>query len=198
MINMLSGNIAAIKDGKICLMVGPIGLQVHVASSYGFAKDQTITLFTYLQWNQDQGPSLYGFITELERTLFELIISCSGIGPKIGLAILSKLQPNDFIEAIQTNDCKTIISVNGIGAKKAEQMIIQLRDKVSHLIDSGIALDPNSQAQHYKTIADVLQSLNYSRSEIANALDYVKSKGQQENGFDYQLRIALSYLSKQI
>ena len=89
---------------------------------------------TYMHWNQDNGPTLYGFNSILEKTVFLLIISCSGIGPKIGLAVLHHLEPATFVQAIIEENIKVLSSISGIGAKKAEQICVALKHKVAKLL----------------------------------------------------------------
>ncbi len=153
-----------------------------------------------MHWNQEQGPSLFGFLSELEKTVFLLIISCSGIGPKIALAALGELTPAQFLQAIQEGNTKALSSVSGIGAKKAEQMILNLKDKVTKLIQTqgiiGTSDETNALAQ-WSNVTQVLQSLNYSKGEIEAAMRYIgKECAGRSLPFDELLRKALSFLSK--
>lgn len=197
MINFLQGSLAAYKDQSATIMVAGVGFQVFMLES-SFSVGQQIAVHVHLQWHQENGPVLYGFQTELEKTIFLLIISCSGIGPKIALAILSTLKPATFLKVIQTSDEKTLSSVNGIGAKKAEQMIVQLRHKVAKLIESGVVIDNDAEFNDLKNISDVLTSLSYSRAEISQALQFVKESVEPNAPFDQLMRKALSYLSKRV
>ena len=197
MINFLQGSIKAYKDQIITLEVRGIGFQVFVADS-SFVVGHEVALHIYLQWHQENGPILYGFHTDLEKSIFLMIISCSGIGPKIALAILSGMKPATFLKIIQTNDEKALSSINGIGAKKAEQMIVQLRHKAAKLIESGVVVDDDAEFNDLKNISDVLTSLSYSRAEISQALQYVKEEVEPNAPFDKLMRKALSYLSKKV
>lgn len=197
MISCLTGIIKEIKEQSLVLEVNNIGFAVAMPRTEHFKKDASVSLQTYLHWNQESGPALFGFETEVERSVFLLVTACSGIGPKIGLAVLKHMQPALFIKAVQTSDEKALSSVPGIGAKKAEQMIVQLRHKVEKLLESGIVIKGDNSLTHISTISDVLTSLNYSRQEISAALSYIKdSDAQQQTTFDQLLRQALSFLSK--
>jgi holliday junction DNA helicase RuvA len=198
MINFLKGTVLDYKDHTITLDVQNIGFQIQCPEHYTFIKGESLALHIYLQWHQENGPFLFGFQTELEKTIFLLIISCSGIGPKIGLAILSGLKPASFLKAVQAGDEKALSSVNGIGAKKAEQMIVQLRHKVAKLVESGIVVEHDVEFEQWKNISEVLASLNYSRSEVSNALHYIKESDHTNATFDQLLRKALSFLSKRV
>ncbi len=197
MINFLQGSVIAYKDQIMTLGVGSIGFQLFVAES-SFTLGQKVELHIYLQWHQENGPVLYGFQTELEKSIFLMIISCSGIGPKIALAILSGMKPATFLKVIQTSDEKALSSINGIGAKKAEQMIVQLRHKATKLIESGISSVDDTEFHDFKNISEVLTSLSYSRTEISQALQHVKESVEPNAPFDLMMRKALSYLSKRV
>ena len=87
----------------------------------------------------------------------------------------------------------------GIGAKKAEQMIVQLRHKVEKLLESGIVINDDASLTHWTTLNDVLVSLHYSRQEITAALSHIKDSDTNQNAtFDHLLRQALSFLSKRV
>ncbi len=197
MVHALKGTVVAISDPLVILDVGLMQLAIAVPNAFSCIIGKEITLFIHMQWNQEQGPSLYGFISELERTLFLLITSCSGIGPKIGLAILQSMNPQEFIGAIEVNDHKALSKINGIGAKKAEQIIVHLRHKVEKLLSSG-AVVTSKNYSYLKDVSDALGSLNYSRPEIQGALDFIRMQENIEQlSFDQLFRTALQFLSKQ-
>jgi holliday junction DNA helicase RuvA len=198
MINFLKGTVLDYKDQIVTLDVHDVGFQVTTIENTVFSKGEQLALFIYLQWHQENGPVLFGFQTELEKTVFLLIISCSGIGPKIGLAILSAMKPSSFLKVVQLGDEKALSAVNGIGAKKAEQMIVQLRHKVAKLLESGVVVEKDVQFEQWHNISEVLTSLNYSRNEITNALQYIKESSAMQAPFDQLLRKALSFLSKRV
>lgn len=128
-----------------------------------------------------------------------MIISCSGIGPKIAVALLNQLAPTTFIKAIANNDISTLSSVNGIGPKKAEHMLVQLRHKITPLLESGLDVKDMGDAGRWKDVSDALGSLNYSRQEVARSMHYLQEQfaGKQAS-FDELLRHSLSFLSKKI
>lgn len=155
------------------------------------------TVHVYMHWNQEQGPSLYGFSSELDKTVFLMIISCSGIGPKLGIAVLAAMSAQDFLGAIQTGNDKAFSAISGIGSKKAEQLVLQLRDKVAKLVKSGVELDEASQGGHWHTVSQALASLNYTRAEITQTMKYLsQTYGGTALTFDQLMRHALSYLAK--
>ncbi len=196
MIETLSGIVTRLKDNALVLNVHGVGFTVAVPHSTAFQLNQEVTLITYLHWNQENGPSLFGFTTELERAIFSMVIDCSGIGPKIALAILADLGPERFVAAVHAGDEKELSSVNGIGPKKAEQMLVQLRHKVAKLVKSGVTFNAAPMAQ-WQDIIQVLESLNYSKPEINDTMKHLRDKyAGSEYSFDQLVRHALSFLAK--
>lgn len=201
MINQINGLITACEPHCITILVNnSLGFGVSVPNENKFALNQTVQLLIHFHWSADNGPALYGFETAEERQVFKLIISCSGVGPKIGLAALHHLSASTILSAIATNDVKVLSSVSGIGTKKAENIIVQLKDKAEKLLleNPSLAQD-NCAARNVTEMTQVLTSLNYSRQEIGAALDYVKAQPDYQSlAFDGLLRKALSFLSKRL
>ena len=113
------------------------------------------------------------------------------------LSLYLPIWVNSFLEAVHTGNEDALTKVSGIGAKKAEQMIVQLKHKVAKLIDSGAMSRSCQNFKQLKNVSDVLNSLNYSRSEISSAVDYVRSNySDKDYSFDQMLRQALSFLSR--
>ncbi len=195
MIHMISGTVHHITTSSIIVDTGFIAFELFVPQPTQFQIKQEAKIVVYMHWNQEQGPSLYGFETVSDREIFCCILSCPGFGPKVALAILAQLGISLFLEAIQTNNAEQLCTVDGIGLKKAEQLIVQLRHKISALLKRGV-IDQSLHTAHWHTIDQALTSLNYSRSEIHQALDYLKTKKDQQS-FDQLMRLALSFLSKQ-
>jgi len=196
MVEYVSGVVKGIDAGLLILSVGPFGLSIQVPANTAFVSGQSVTVYLQLHWNQDNGPSLYGFASPLEKSIFGIITSCSGMGPKVALAVLSDLGADQFLHAIQMADDKLLSTVSGIGPKKAEQMAVQLKHKVAHLIKSGVTIQ-GATAVKWHEISQVLESLNYTRTEITAALQYLNSEYAQQNlPFDGLIRHALSFLAK--
>lgn len=200
MISFLSGQVITISEGSLILNVHGIGLSINVVQPEVFQKNKEISLFIHMQWHQENGPSLYGFLSEQEKILFLMIIDCSGFGPKAALLILKKFSPLDFLKAIQSGDIKVFSSVSGIGPKKSEQLVVQLKHKISSIIDKPWITETGQDAQmvsYFKDISQALQALHYSRQEVDNALGYIaKESADAHLSFDVLLRKALSFLAK--
>lgn len=196
MVEYVTGIVKQRDASHLVIGVGPLGLNVQVPVTMHCDTTKEITLYLHMHWNQENGPSLYGFSTLVEKKVFQLIISCSGLGPKIALAVLSDLGVDRFVDAIQTNNTTALSSVSGIGAKKAEQIAVQLKHKVADLLKSGIEIT-GATAIKWHEITQVLESLNYSRGEISAAMQHLSSEYANKNvPFDGLIRHALSFLSK--
>ncbi|MFZ5953776.1 MAG: Holliday junction branch migration protein RuvA [Candidatus Dependentiae bacterium] len=196
MIHTLQGTITHKTEYALTIMTNAIGFAVTVPNPDLYEIGNTVTFHIYFHWNQEQGPSLFGFKTEIEKKLFELIISCSGIGPRIGIALLAAMSPSEFVGAIQKGDESALSSVNGIGTKKAEQIIVALKHKVAKLaFEPDFKRDNSGAARHQ--VSEVLKSLNYSKTEIHAAMNYLQEPGISEaTTFDALMRKALAYLAK--
>lgn len=199
MISYVQGVVQEVSDHSITVDIGTVGLSVQVPHPTSFAQGKSTKLHVHMHWNQEQGPSLFGFQTELEKTIFLLVIGCSGLGPKLGITILESLGAERFLEIVRAEDERALSQVSGIGPKKAEQIIVHLKHKVAKLIDSGIHITCASTITQWHNIAQVLESLNYSRLEVAQAIKYLREKETQPDvPFDLLMRKALSFLAKKV
>ena len=197
MIATISGIITACGEQYVIIEQAGIGFELFVANPSAFSLQQQITLQTYLHWNQENGPTLYGFNSTIEKAVFLLIISCSGIGPKIGLAVLNHMDPATFVQAIVEENIKVLSSISGIGAKKAEQICVALKHKVAKLLKDQPDLTASSTSlSTWKDLTDTLSSLGYSPSEIKSVTNYLKENGLDATvPFGTILRKALAFLA---
>lgn len=197
MIDFLSGKIKNVGEKSVTLVVGGVGFLLNVPQPSGFVQDSNVELFTYLHWNPENGPSFYGFKTEFERQVFLMIIDCPKIGPSIALSVLSQISASNFLKIVSTQDEKALSTVNGIGAKKAEQIIVSLKHKVSKMITGGTLVEENQQSfVQWQNINDVLTSLGYSKPEINKTLQHLSKKYTGENiSLDQLIRAALTFIS---
>lgn len=196
MFSSIKGTIRSIEPQVITIDVHGIGFSVTVAQPQEYQPGSTIELSAYLHWSADNGPSLYGFSSEAEKKLFLALISCSGIGPKVALALIGKLGAHTVITSLASGDQATLSSVSGVGPKKAEQIIVQLRSKVDQLVQ-GAAGAGVTDALRWKEVSDALVALNYSRPEVSKAMQHVAEHfGGSSVTFPELLRHALAHLAK--
>jgi Holliday junction DNA helicase RuvA len=162
-------------------------------------KGEEVTLFTHLNVRED-ALDLFGFADERELDCFKLLISISGIGPKMALAILSVLSPDELSLAIASGDSKAIASAPGIGSKKAQRIIMELKDKIASgmaegMFDSEIAsVAQVSGSGNTAEAISALTMLGYSQTEAASAVSKLDVNDSVEN----LIKNALKLLSKQV
>ncbi|HAB54470.1 MAG: Holliday junction DNA helicase RuvA [Ignavibacteria bacterium RIFOXYB2_FULL_35_12] len=145
MIGFLTGKIISSKPTKVMLDVNGVGYIVGISINT-FEKisgKEIASLFIHTSVKEDS-ISLFGFHSEAEKEMFELLISVSGIGPKIALSLLSGIQTDDLKNAIQSSDISRIIAVPGIGRKTAERLVLELKTKVDQIKEEGVLAIPLS------------------------------------------------------
>ncbi len=198
MISYITGTIQETSANQVCLLVHNIGFAVKTPHPENFHVGKESSFYTYLHWHADQGPSMFGFTSTLEKEVFLLIIDCPKIGPKIALSILSQMEAPPFLDAVQREDAKILSSLNGLGAKKAAQIITSLKDKATKLITSGaVSLSSSASADNWHTLSDALTSLGYSKIEITKTIQLLSKSYSGDNpSLDQLLRSALGHLSK--
>jgi holliday junction DNA helicase RuvA len=179
MISLLSGTVRSIHSDRLVVEVGGFGLSVLVtpATTTQVSLGNQIQLFTSLVVREDS-LTLFGFVNEESRTLFELVQTVSGIGPKVALSILGALSPEDLGRAISQEDIGTIEKVPGIGRKGAQRMILELKGKLSDL--SHVQQHQGHQPVWREQLTSALVSLGFSPKESDNAISSVVSQLQAD------------------
>ena len=132
MLGYIKGKVLHSSDGTVLLENNGIGYEV-LCSGAAYAKlisDGQGEVYTYLQVRED-GVSLFGFVSPEEKNMFLKLISVSGVGPKMGITVLSSMNINDIAVAIANSDVKKLTAAKGLGKKTAERIILELREKVS-------------------------------------------------------------------
>lgn len=179
MISFVKGQLAEVLDGKIVIETGGLGIEINVPTSVLASLPsigEELKIYTYFRVSED-AMNLYGFNSRRDQEMFEALIGVSGIGPKGALAILSALSPDELRMAILNGDAKIIATAQGIGAKTAQRVILDLKDKVDigDVIgtDTANAYVPQSSV---KTEAiQALVSLGYSSGEVSRVIREIDS-----------------------
>ncbi len=181
MFHYIRGTLAAIRQGFAVLDAGGVGFRLCVSDNtyQAISKKQNteVKLFTYLSVRED-GMELFGFFTEAESELFQLLITVSGVGPKAAMAILSVFTPEKFALAVCTDDKKAIAKANGIGPKTAARIILELHDKMANAGDFGgesgtQVVFPGELPTAGNSLAEAQEALlvlGYNRTEILGVL----------------------------
>jgi len=136
MITHIQGRLVEKTPTDVVIDCNGVGYQIHI-SLHTYSKipnTENIKLFTFLQIKED-AHSLFGFVEKSERELFKMLLSVSGIGASIARTMLSSMEPRQILNAIATADVVTIQSIKGIGAKTAQRVILDLKEKVLKIYD---------------------------------------------------------------
>lgn len=153
--------------------------------------DENIKIYTYLQVRED-AQILYGFADKVEREVFKKLISVSGIGASTARLMFSSLSPAEVIEAIASADVDTIKSVKGIGAKTAQRVIIDLKDKVSEVNTSLENLTFSNNTNRNEALS-ALETLGYSKKQVEKVVARIV-KMEPEASVEFILKQALKNL----
>ena len=182
MIYCLTGKIVKKSMSAVVLSCGGVGYYAQCPASVAGALPgvgKEATLYTVMSVTEND-VSLYGFATEEQQACFEMLTAVSGVGPKVGLAILSVMEPQRVALAISAGDHKAFKAANGVGPKLAQRIVLELKDKVAKGFVDGISLEdvagaasgePATQSASQAIAAMV--SLGYSQSEAALAISKI-------------------------
>ena len=182
MIYCLTGKIVKKSMSAVVLSCGGVGYYAQCPASVAGALPgvgKEATLYTVMSVTEND-VSLYGFATEEQQACFEMLTAVSGVGPKVGLAILSVMEPQRVALAISAGDHKAFKAANGVGPKLAQRIVLELKDKVAKGFVDGISLEdvagaasgePASQSSAQAIAA--LVSMGYSQSEAALAISKI-------------------------
>lgn len=186
MIGFVKGTLEGVYDDRIIIDVNGIGFNVNMPVSQlemlG-GRGSEVKVYTYLAVRED-AMQLYGFMTADSLELFKLLIQVNGIGPKGALALLSAMSVDDLRFAIMSGDAKTISKAPGIGAKTAQRLIIDLKDKVSvsQMLDAYSVNNMSAPVSEINTAraeaVEALTALGYSSTD---ALRAVKESGASDS-----------------
>lgn len=197
----LKGTIEEISEDNLVLEVNQIGYNIRISARTANAigeRGSFIKLYTYTLVRED-AFCLYGFLTGDDLEIFKRLITVSGIGPKGGLAILSVMSADELRFAILSGDAKAISRAPGIGAKTAERVILDLKDKVSledALSSKGAgavdALPGEETAGNRSEAVEALVALGYSSSDALRAVRQVS--GTEQMSVEQILKTALKYI----
>lgn len=206
MIAHLNGRLLSKEPNSVIVDVSGVGYEVSIPLSTFYELENegsNVQLRIYTHVKED-ALQLYGFKTERERKLFVNFISVSGIGPKIGIALLSGMSADELITSIKSNNLARLTLIPGVGRKTAERLIVDLREKMTAMaasqVDEATGLEPSvsSGSPEDSVRADALSALlnlGYQRSAAEKAIDAVLNDGG-ENTVESVLRRGLRKLAR--
>lgn len=183
MISYLHGKLVYKSPTELVIDVNGVGYSVSIPLSTYAGIEQTsgdVRILTYLHVREDI-LQLYGFATEAERGLFRMLISISGIGPKMAQGILSGLNPTEFKEAVVTGNIAALTAISGVGKKTAERLVIELRDKLGKSEETEPSFIADSKQMKVRAEAIIaLMSLGYPRQNAEKALRAVLAESTEK------------------
>jgi Holliday junction DNA helicase RuvA len=194
MIGRLTGRLAVRATDHVLLDVGGVGYLVHIPLSTFYELPETenpASLWIHTHVREDT-LALYGFLSERERSLFQLLLSVAGIGPKVALTVLSGIPPSELVEALRKQDVRRLVAIPGVGKKTAERMVLELAQKVEKLGGEPAPGAPAAVAADDVTSA--LVNLGYRRSEAERAVETIARIGAPKEFGEY-LKEALKRLT---
>ena len=173
MITHLNGKLVEKHPTHVIVECNGVGYLLHVSlHTFSLLKEEENTqLYTHLLIKED-AHTLFGFAQRYERQLFRLLLSVSGVGPGTARTVLSSLSPNEVKNAIAHGDVAAIQAVKGIGAKTAQRVIVDLKDKVLKLGDIG-TVAPRANATHKEEALSALEVLGFVRKASEKVVDRV-------------------------
>lgn len=173
MIGSLRGRLACKQSPRILIECAGVGYEVETPMSTFLelpAIGTEVFLHTHLLVRQD-AQTLYGFSNEQERWLFRTLLKISGVGAKMGLAILSGMSVKDFARCVQHEDAVMLVKIPGVGKKTAERLIIEMRDRIKDVVIATATPGPQTAALDGRGEAfDALVSLGYKPAEVKHLL----------------------------
>jgi Holliday junction DNA helicase RuvA len=199
MIAHLRGRLLDKQPNRLIVDVQGVGYEVHVPLSTFYevgevGREVALQVHTHVR---DDAITLFGFLTPLERQLFERLIAINGIGPRLALAVLSGIEPLELVAAVRRGDVARLTAIPGVGKKTAERIGLELKDRLPALAEAGAA--PTSRRptpdQVTADVVSALVNLGYHRPLAERAVARAREAGG-ESDFEPLLRQALRELSR--
>ncbi|MDM1757448.1 MULTISPECIES: Holliday junction branch migration protein RuvA [unclassified Acinetobacter] len=200
MIGCLIGEVLALEAPTVLLNVNGVGYEIDTPLSTfcQLQKGQKVTLWTHLAVRED-AQLLYGFLNQQEKIIFRTLLKVNGVGPKMALGILSTLSVEMLVHTVENGDVKTLVKVPGVGAKTAERLMIELRDRFKAFSTGAVASGTSTTQIQFtgnSAVAEAeaaLQSLGYKPAEAQKLVN--AAKGDFTEASDI-IRAALKSMNK--
>jgi Holliday junction DNA helicase RuvA len=198
MIAQLRGRLIEKHPSRLVVDVHGVGYDVQVPVSTFYeagAMGCEVALRIHTHVREDQ-IALFGFATALEHQLFERLIGVNGIGPKVALAVLSGIEPRDFVRAVQQGDVARLTRIPGVGRKTAERMTLELRDRLPAVEPDDQPETPVANDGLRDDVVSALVNLGYQRAPVERAVGLVLKDDGAPRAFEDLLRDALRQLAR--
>ena len=193
MIGQIRGTLAEKQPPEILVDVAGVGYEIHMPMTSFYqlpAVGDEVVVYTHFVVRED-AQLLFGFADKMERGLFRELIKANGVGPKLGLAILSGMSASQFLASVQNEDVSALVSLPGIGKKTAERLVVELKDRLAKFGKAqSIAVPPPSSdllsANTFVEVNDTreeaqsaLIALGYKPAQASKLVDSVYSEGME-------------------
>ncbi|MEL7833249.1 Holliday junction branch migration protein RuvA [Fodinibius sp. Rm-B-1B1-1] len=202
MIAYLKGTVHTKSPEQIIIDVRDVGYLLEISNQTFDElpnKDEEVELLVYHHVT-DNDQRLFGFANQNEKDLFELLITVKGVGPKLGLTILSGLPAQEITGAIVQEDKSALSQIKGIGKKTAQRMILELKDKISEMVDATYATGGSSSATLSSNVKEeavsALQSLGFKKRDAQESIELAAKKEDIDGNVQALVKKALSQLDK--
>lgn len=187
MIGYLRGTLMRLNPTTVLVIAGGVGYEVHVGRKFDAPENSEAALYTHLIHRED-GMSLYGFAAREQKELFVVLMSAQGIGPKLAMEILSTFSAGELMEILFAQDAQRLTAVSGMGMKKAEKAVFELKDKIQKL-------DIRSASITDVSTADAVRALSVLGFSVDEAVRAVRSVSKDGMSPEAVIKAALSVLA---
>lgn len=184
MIGYLKGNVVRSNVGSLILDVHDVGYKITTAKIYKIGQECTFYIYHHIREDQN---NLFGFETQEELECFELLITVSGVGPKMAMTINTSLAPTQIIEAIKNGQPAVFQAISGVGNKVATKIVVELKSKVSGGELDYASLDDKNE------LLEALLGLGLSRGDIIGAM---KSLPKEADTLNKQVKWVLKFIGQ--
>ncbi len=195
MIHHLKGQLIEKNPTYVVVECSGVGYFLHISlHTFALLKNasEAISIFTHLQVKEDS-HTLFGFMEKSERELFRLLISVSGIGASTARTMLSSLDPKQIMDAIASGDAATVQSIKGIGAKTAQRVILDLKDKILKVFGEGEVFVSQSNTNKEEALS-ALETLGFARKPAEKVVDRIMKDSAEDPTVEGIIKLALKNL----
>lgn len=199
MLSFICGTLVHTGNEYIVVGNNGIGYKIHIAPGSHSSlpgKGEEIKVYTHMYLREEQ-ILLYGFLQPDDVALFELLLTVSGVGPKLASVVTGFIPAAAFYLAVINEDVDALTRIPGIGQKSSKRLILELKEKITALTkQSGILVQVEPGKDHIQELMDALSSLGYGQKESLEAVKFVQEQQRSaDRSLEEMLRLSLKYLS---
>ncbi len=191
MISYIRGTLVEKTPARIVIEAQGVGYEIFIPlSSYDLLGDvgEEVSVYTHFHVRED-AHQLYGFATEKERAVFRMLLSVSGIGPRLALSILSGINVDSLCEAIEAEEIDFLTAISGIGKKTAQRLVVELKERVRGMVEVGGRLKDTTISE----AIDALTALGFTRNVAKKAVEKAISEVKDKQDLEELIRSALKH-----